>query len=146
MALNTVDHKILIAKLSCMGLLIKSLNWFKSYITNRKQQTSCDDELSDSLPVTFRVPQGSVLGPLLFLVFINGLLDAVQHTDISLYADDTVLHCFSDSLHELEKCLNEDLRNVAVWSRENRLTLNLEKTKSMLIGSNRKLGIISTLS
>ena len=145
-AFDTVDYGILISKLSSMGVSTKALGWFKSYLTNRKQRTSCDGELSDTRPVTFGVPQGSILGPLLFLVYINGLSDVVKHPEISLYADDTVMYCFSDDPHELENCLNEDLRNVAVWLRENRLTLNLEKSKSMLIGSNRKLTNISSLS
>ena len=65
---------------------------------------------------------------------------------MSLYADDTVLYCFSKDPHQLERKLNEDLSNVAVWLKDNKLTLNLGKSKSMLIGSNQKLAKISQLS
>ena len=129
-----------------MGVSSNGLEWFRSYLSNRRQQTSCGNELSEPLPVTLGVPQGSVLGPLLFLKYINELPGAASHCQVSLYADDTVLYCFSKDPHQLEKKLNEDLSNVAVWLKENKLTLNLGKSKSMLIGSNQKIAKISELS
>ena len=123
-----------------------ALEWLTSYLSNRKQRTSCENELSEALPVTYGVPQGSILGPLLFLVYINDLPAVIEHSEVSLYADDTVLYCFSKGSHQLESKLNEDLYNVALWLKANKLTLNLSKTKSMLIGSNRKLANVSPLS
>ena len=137
-AFDTVDHGILISKLSSVGISPSALEWFTSYLSNRKQGTSCENELSEALPVTFSVPQGSILGPLLFLVYINDLPAVIEHSEISMYADDTVLYCFSKVSHQLESKLNEDLYNVALWLKVNKLTLNLSKTKSMLIVSNRK--------
>ena len=134
------------SKLSSVGVSTSALEWFTSYLSNRKQRTSCENELSEALPVTFGVPQGSILGPLLFLVYINELPAVIEHCEVSLYADDTVLYCFSKDSHQLESKLNEDLYNVALWLKENKLTLNLSKTKSMLIGSNRKLVNVSSLS
>ena len=145
-AFDTVDHDILLTKLSILGICPSTLQWFRSYLGNRKQRTSCDHELSDELPVTLGVPQGSVLGPLLFIIYIDSLPATVNHCEMSLYADDTVLYCYNTNLQELERQLNEDLLIIAKWLNEHKLTLNLDKTKSMLIGSNRKLGDIRSLS
>ena len=134
------------SRLSSVGVSTSALEWFTSYLSNRKQRTSCENELSEALPVTFGVPQGSILGPLLFLVYINELPAVIEHCEVSLYADDTVLYFFSKEPHQLESKLNEDLYNVALWLEENKLTLNLSKTKSMLIGSNRKKVHVSSLS
>ena len=124
-AFDTVDHGILMSKLSSLGVSPSALEWFTSYLSNQKQRTSCENELSEALPVTFGVPQGSILGPLLFLVYINDLSSAIKHSEVSLYADDTVLYCFSKEPHKLESKLNEDLYNVALWLKANKLTLNL---------------------
>ena len=105
---DTVEHGILLTKLSSMGVSSNGLEWFRSYLSNRRHQTSCGNELSEPLPVTLGVPQGSILGPLLFLIYINELPGAVSHSQVSLYADDTVLYCFSKDPHQLEKKLNED--------------------------------------
>lgn len=145
-AFDTVDHRILLSKLSTIGVSPSSLKWFESYIGHRKQQTSCGNELSDALPMIYGVPLGSILGPLLFLVYINNLSDAVKISEVSLYADDTVLYCFSKDPELLVKNLNEDLSSVAQWLHDNKLTLNLDKTKAMIIGSNRKLSNISSFS
>ena len=145
-AFDTVDHCILLSKLSAIGVSPSSLKWFESYLGYRKQQTSCGNELSDALPVIYGVPQGSILGPLLFLVYINNLTDAVKNSDVTLYADDTVLYCFSKDPVLLAKNLNEDLSSVSQWLHGNKVTLNLDKTKSMIIGSNRKLSNITSFS
>ena len=101
------------SKLSSVGVSPSTLEWFTSYLRNRKQQTSCENELSEALPVTFGAPQGSILGPLLFLEYINDLPAVIEHSEVSLYDDDTVLYCFSKESHQLESKLNEDLYNVA---------------------------------
>ena len=145
-AFNTVDHGILMSKLSSVGVSTSVLEWFTSYLSNRKKRTSCENELSEAQPVTFGVLQGSILGPLLFLVYINKLPAVIEHSEVSLYADDTVLYCFSKEPDQLESKLNEDLYNVALWLKANKRTLNLSKTKSMLIGSIRKLVNVSSLS
>ena len=138
------------SELSSIGVSPSALEWFTSYLSNRKQRTSCDmceNELSEALPVTFGVPQGSSLSPLLFLVYINDLPAVIEHFEVSLYADDTVLYCFSKGSHQLESKLNEDLYNVVLWLKANKFTrVNLSKTKSMLIGSNRKYANVSSQS
>lgn len=79
-------------------------------------------------------------------MYVNELPAAIQHSEISLYADDTDLYCFAKEPRELESKLNANLYNVALWIKANRLTFNLSKTKSMWIGRNRKLFNISSLS
>ena len=103
-------------------------------------------EISDPLPFTYVVPQGSILGPLLFLFYINDLHTVVNHCSVSLYADDTVLYCFSSKIKDPENALNEDMSRIALWLNQNKLTLNVEKTKSMLIGSDRKLRAATAIS
>ena len=135
-AFDAVDYEILMSKLSSVGVSPRSLEWFSSYLSNRNQQTSCDNKLSEALPVTFGVPQGSILGPLVFLVYTNEL-PAIQHSEVSSYADDAVLYCFAKEPREQESKLNASIYNVALWLKANGLTLKLSKTKSILMGSNR---------
>ena len=139
-------REILMSKLSAIGVSLPALEWFGSYLKNRKQRTSCGNVLSEILPVKYGVAQGSILDPLFFLVYINDLPAAVKKSKVTLYADDTVLYCFFKDIRQLEENLNDDLFRIASWLRENRLTLNLDKTKSMIIGSNRKLASISSFS
>ena len=94
----------------------------------------------------YGVPQGSILGPLLFLVYINDLPTAVNHCSVSLYDDDTVLYCYFSNIKDLENALNEDLSRIAPWLNRSKLTLNIAKTKTMLIGSDRKLRASTVIS
>ena len=101
-AFDTVDHAILLCKLESVGLDDNSLNWFKSYLSSRQQVISIDNTLSSSLPVSVGVPQGSILGPLLFIIYINDMPNIVKHCKILLYADDTLLYYSSKSASESE--------------------------------------------
>ncbi|KAL9975943.1 hypothetical protein ACROYT_G013166 [Oculina patagonica] len=111
-AFNTDDHNILLSKLSAIGVSHSTLQWFKSYLSRRKQRTACSNAVSDPLPMTFGVPQGSILGPLLFLVYINDLPLAIKNCEVTLYADDTVLYYFGKEPHLLEEALNNDVLKV----------------------------------
>ena len=128
-AFDTVDHQILLSKLSAYGLSGNSLQWFSSYITDRKQRTCCGKEMSNELPVTQGMPQGNISGPLLFVIYINDLPSILECCCASLYADDTMIYCYDSSSQELSEKLNRDLLTVAKWVNDHKLTLNLEIEK-----------------
>ena len=145
-AFDTVDHAVMLKKLSAIGVSTEDIAWFASYLSFRSLRTTCGPELSEPLRCNFGVPQGSILGPLLFLIYINEIPSFIKHAQLSLYADDTVLYYFSNTSQDLEEKLNADLRNVCVWLNENKLTLNTKKTKFMIIGSSRKLSNIDSVT
>ena len=136
---DTVDHRILLSKLSHFGELPCDLQWFESYLSYRTHGVLCGEDLSSPLTINYGVPQGSILGPLLFTIYINDQPPILDHTNVSLYADDTILYCFPPSSTDMESKLNSDLFKIAIWLQENKLTLNLSKTKFMVMGSDRKL-------
>ena len=145
-AFDTVDHAILLCKLKSVGLDDNSLNWFKSYLSSRQQVTSIDNTLSSSLPVSVGVPQGSILGPLLFIIYINDMPNIVKHCKILLYADDTLLYYSSKSACDIEKYVNEDLNLISQLLDQNLLTLNCKKSKFVLFGSNSRLKSFTNIS
>ena len=141
-AFDMVDY----TKLPSFGVTSDMAKWFESYLNGRMQCTSCSLELSDLLPVMHGVPQGSILGPLLFLIYINDLPTVIKHSEVALYADDAVLYCYDSNPAGLECALNANLHAIASWLNDNKLTLNVDKTKAMLIGSDSKLRKLNSLS
>jgi hypothetical protein len=138
-AFDTVDHKILISKLYQYGIRGTPLHLFQSYLSERKQICKLQNIMSEITNVTCGVPQGSNLGPLLFLLYINDLPNCLEKTQASMFADDTNLSCQGKSPSEIESKINTDLDNVHKWLIANKLTLNRYKTEYMLIGSRQKL-------
>ena len=108
-AFDTVDHDILLSKLEYYGVCDESLPWFKNYFTGRKQFVHIDSHTSEELAITSGVPQGSILGPLLFIVYINALPLCVKLCSVDMYADDTVLYLAGPTVHNLIFYINQDL-------------------------------------
>ncbi len=142
-AFDTVDHDILLAKLSEYGVTGLEHSWFASYLNNRRQFSRVNSACSHINEVTCGVPQGSCLGPLLFLIYINDLPLALQKCNVTMYADDTSLSYASKNICELNQVMNEDLNCLRVWLQGNKLSLNVIKTHAMVIGSRPKLKMIS---
>ncbi len=138
-AFDTVDHSILVRKLKSMGMADMSVAWFESYLADRKQQVKIDNVCSRLQKIKYGVPQGSILGPLLFLLFINDLCDVVELCGTSMYADDTAIYYLSDDVDDLQLTLQHDLQSISYWMQENRLNLNIKKTKFMRLGSKYRL-------
>jgi hypothetical protein len=130
---------VLLSKLNYHGITGNEWNWFLNYLSNRQQCTVIDNIQSDLLPVTVGVPQGSILGPLLFIIFINDLPDVLVDSRVALYADDTAIMYKSKSRSDIEDVLNRELARVAEWMHVNRLTVNASTTKVMLFGSHQRL-------
>ncbi len=134
-AFDSINHKVLLGKLGNMALSSKALKWFRSYLIDRKQSVSINGEMSDPRSVVLGVPQGSILGPLLFNIYVNSLPNAVENTRVILYADDAVLIFAASTPYELQKILERDFSLICNWYSDNRLTLNIKKTKFLLAGS-----------
>ena len=135
-AFDSINHKILLGKLEHIGLAARSLRWFKSYLADRRQCVCINGEVSETRPIDLGVPQRSILGPLLFNVYINSLSAAVTESDLILYADDAVLIVAASTPQELNDALRHDFTLISDWYTNNKLTLNVKKTKLMLSGSN----------
>ena len=138
-AFDLVDHKILLNKLKCYKCDVNCLSWFESYLSNRTQRVSLNNNLSAPASVKCGVPQGSILGPLLFLIFINDLPLVLQnYVVVDLFADDTTFYDFQFDITQLETNLQHALNLLRIWCRQNGMVLNTDKTKVMLITSRQK--------
>ncbi|MEW8546816.1 MAG: reverse transcriptase family protein [Candidatus Thiodiazotropha sp.] len=137
-AFDLVDHQILKNKLKIYGINDEALRWFNNYLSDRKQQVTINNCKSNFQSISCGVPQGSILGPLLFLLFINDLPLYTRKVHTDLYADDTTLYDIQDSMEQIENNLQAALNNLHVWCKENGMSLNSSKTKVMLVTSTQK--------
>lgn len=140
-AFETVDQGLLIEKLKSYGVYGTELKWFKSYITGRKQRTKIKDSISSSIDVKLGVPQGSILGVLLFIIYINDMVKSVEFSKLVLFADDALLYVCGDNITECVTKINHDLEKLNVWFKMNKLNLNLKKTKCMFFNDNASTNI-----
>ena len=137
-AFDTVDHEIVCRKLDLYGVHQRELSWFESYLSDRKQFCRVNGADSTLGNIEVGVPQGSCLGPLLFPIYVNDLPQAVQESNVSMYADDTSLCYQSHDLTQLNEAISNDLRKLDSWLQGNKLPLNIAKTHSMLICTKQK--------
>ena len=136
-AFDTVNHSILLQKMEHYGIRGTALNWFTSYLSERQQYVSVNGNTSDQLEISCGVPQGSVLGPLLFLIYINDLPNVSKFLSFFLFADDTDIYFKSHHLTRLQKIMNRELKKVKKWLDANRLALNIDKTNFVVFHPTR---------
>ena len=137
-AFDTVDHKILLAKLNHYGIRGVSNDWFKSYLSNRNQYVSINGYDSGLGAINCSVRQGSVVGSLLFLLYINDLNQAIKFYKLHHFTDHTNLLCLSDSIKKLNKLVNADLKHLVNWLNANKISLNVKKTDMVIFKSKQK--------
>ena len=128
-AFDTVDHKILLDKLYHYGFRGIINKWFSSYLEGRTQTTQIGSFVSPEEIITFGVPQGSVLGPLLFLIYINDIQECFEKLLFFKFADDTNILYADNNLKSLEDIVNLELRKLCYWLTANKLTLNIKKKR-----------------
>ena len=135
-AFDSISHYILLSTLRNLGLSPSALEWFNSYLKGRYQHVRIEDIVSQSLPLDCGVPQGSILGPVLFTVYINDLLSVREHCQTACYVDDSKLYLkFKTSkLSDAISAVNSDLREICRWCFQNTLLMNPDKTKLLGIG------------
>ena len=131
-AFDGICHKTLLKKLYAYGIRGKVFNWFKSYLTNRTQYVQYGNSKSKTKTITHGVPHGSILGPLLFILYVNDFSRASDLLFSVLFADDTTVLIEGHEYQKLIETLNEDLCKVGKWLQANKLTLNIRKTRYML--------------
>ena len=137
----------MLRKLECYGIRGIALQWFEHYLTGRKQYVMYNNTQSSMQYITCGVPQGSVLGPLLFLIYINDIPNCLKHSKSIVFADDTTIFASCNNLNTLYNNVNGDLANLINWFKANKLSLNIAKTNYILfpsckfvnVGGNMKL-------
>ena len=143
-AFDTVNHEILLRKLELYGITGSALALIQSYLSDRTQKCQLADKMSSERNVKCGIPQGSILGPLLFLIYINDLPECLNQATSRLFADDTNLTVAGETIGEVELAMNNDLARIKEWLLANKLSLNVAKTEFMLIGSDYKISNLVT--
>ena len=137
-AFDTVDHSIMLHKLHHYGVRGTAHTWFHSYLSNRLQHVHLNNHSSTNLPITCGVPQGSILGPLLFLLYVNDLCQVSHILKCILFADDTALFHNDTNACRLINKMNTELQTIANWLSANKLTLNVKKTNYIIFHRYKK--------
>ena len=141
-AFDTVNHQILLSKLNSYGIRDINCKWFKSYLSKRNQFVSYEHGKTDMSVVTCAVPQGSILGPLLFLIYINDMNKASKLLNPIMFADDSNLFYSHHDIKKLFEIVNNELRNIHEWFKANKLSLNRGKTNYVFFHKNTKTDYI----
>lgn len=138
-AFETVDRKLLLKKLERMGIRDLVLDWFKSYLSKRTQKVKFNGVISSGIENEYGVPQGTTLGNLLFLIYINDIIKNKKHCKILAFADDTMLYITGENSDHMVNIMNEDLEIINDWMGDNRLIVNSNKSQYMFFGSEIRL-------
>ena len=139
---DSIDHTFLLEKLKKHGIR-KNIDWFKSYLSGRQQRVIYNGKLSEAKFVKAGVPQGSVLGPFLFILFANDISNFTGNGQINCYADDALIYVSGTNMKEVETKLQDCINKVEFWYTENKLKVNTKKTEVMIFGTAQKLSRIS---
>ena len=134
-AFDTINHEILIQKLQHYGIRGIALEWFSNYLTNRKQIVKYKQTQSQEMVLKTGVPQGSILGPILFLLYINDIENCSKLLSYMLFADDTTVFHSNRCLKTLNITIQHELSKVEDWLNVNKLSLNIKKTEFILFRS-----------
>ena len=138
-AFNTIDHKLLLEKLDMFfGVRNEEKMWFQAYLENRLKRVISGHSSSSWLVPRLGAPQGSILGPLLFVMFVNDLPTVIRMNSVNMYADNTTLYYGGANVNDSIQVLQEDAQSVLQWFDCNGLTVNLKKTNLMILGIRRR--------
>jgi hypothetical protein len=137
-AFDTVDHDILLKKMEHYGVRGLTLTWFKNYLMNRKQIVKFKQENSKEMKITTGVPQGSVLGPLLFLLYINDIQNCSDVVSFVLFADDTNAFYSNSGINIAKETMQREMNEILKWLNTNKLSINTTKTKLILFRARNK--------
>ena len=140
-AFDTLDHSNLSQKLNNYGIRGNALKWLNSYLANRKQFVQINDTSSCLLDIICGVPQGSILGPKLFILYMNDICNVSNILRFILFADDTNAFKSGFNINELADSITCELEKLQIWFNTNKLSLNVTKTNFMVFGNFRKTGI-----
>jgi len=140
-AFDSIHHNILFDKLRDVGVSTLAFRWFHSYLSNRNQRVRINSTLSEALPLVSGIPQGSIMGPLLFTIYVNDLSNVPRNCSTECYVDDTKIYMSFNvkDCDDAVAAVNEDLHNIRNWCFQNGLLLNPEKTKLIVYGSRQML-------
>lgn len=138
-AFETIDRCLLLKKLEKMGICDTALKWFQSYLSHRTQKVKYNNCTSPAMVTKYGVPQGTVLGPILFILYINDMIKCVDKCQIKMFADDTMLYIKGKNIVNLIHTINHELKIIFEWLCDNSLCINVNKCKYMIIASKHKL-------
>ena len=132
-AFDSIDYDMLLTELEAYGVRGIEKSWFVNYLSGRRQRVVVNGAMSNWSKMVKGVPQGSILGPLLFMIFTNDMPPAVKHCSVNLYADDTTIYCSADDPLRVSHMLEVDLESVLQWIERNHLLMNVAKTQMMVL-------------
>ena len=136
---DTINHSILFKKMEKYGFASDTADWFRSYLLDRQQLVACHNKLSGKRQLNIGVPQGSVLGPILFLLYyVNDINMYVDLGACNLYADDTLVYCSANNINELQECTQKCVTAIKEWYDNNRLVINASKSSIMVVTTNQR--------